>query len=151
MTDFERTRGPFTISTDPRRIDVDAVHAYLSRSYWAEDIPRAIVEKSMAGSLCFSLIHEARQVGFARVITDSATFAYLCDVYVLEDFRGKGLGKWMMAELQSHPKLQGLRRFLLATRDAHGLYAKCGFAAPRNPASYMEISKPDFYKHRRAP
>ncbi len=151
MTAFERTRGLFTITTDPKRIDVDAVHAYLTRSYWAENIPRAIVEKSIAGSLCFALLHEKRQIGFARVITDSATFAYLCDVYVLEDFRGQGLGKWLMAQLQSHPQLQGLRRFVLATRDAHGLYAQCGFAAPRNPASYMEISKPDFYKQSAAP
>lgn len=145
MSDFVRTRGPYTITSDPQRIDVDAVHAYLSRSYWAENIPRATVASSIAGSLCFSLFHAERQIGFARVVSDGATFAYLCDVYVLEAYRGQGLGKWLMAELMSHPRLQGLRRFLLATRDAHGLYAQFGFTPTAKPASLMEISKPNFY------
>lgn len=151
MTNFERTRGPYSITTDPRRIDVDSVHAYLSRSYWAEDIPREVVAKSIEGSLSFALLHAGRQIGFARVISDHATFAYLCDVYVLEEYRGQGLGKWLIAELQSHPRLQGLRRFVLATRDAHGLYAQFGFMPPRNPASYMEIGRPDFYKRANGP
>jgi len=146
MSDFERTRGAFTITTDPRRIDVDAVHAYLSRSYWAEQIPREIVARSIEGSLNFALLQGASQIGFARVVTDSATFAYLCDVYVLEEFRGQGLSKWLIGEMLTHPSLRGLRRFLLATRDAHGLYAQFGFAPPRNPAALMEITKPDFYK-----
>jgi GNAT superfamily N-acetyltransferase len=143
---FERRRGEFEITTDISRVDVDAVHAYLTRSYWAEGIPRAIVAKSIASSLCFSLFEGVRQIGFARVVTDCATFAYLCDVYVLEEYRGRGLGKWLMRELLTHPDLQGVRRFMLVTRDAHGLYEPLGFRSPENPARYMEIVKRDIYK-----
>ena len=146
MSDFERRRGEFTITTDTSRVDVDAVHAYLTRSYWAEGISRAVVAKSLELSLCFSLFEGGRQIGFARVVTDRATFAYLCDVYVLEEHRGLGLGKWLMRELLSHPDLQGVRRFMLVTRDAHGLYEPLGFRTPENPARYMEIVKPDIYK-----
>ena len=151
MIEFERTRGPYIITTDARRIDLDAVHAYLARSYWAEAIPRAIVEKAIAGSLCFALLTDGEQVGFARVVTDKATFAYLCDVYVLEAHRGQGLGTWMMTELLTHPELQGLRRFMLVTRDAQALYAKVGFHAPRNPDGHMEITVPGLYQLRPAP
>jgi GNAT superfamily N-acetyltransferase len=143
---FLRQRGRFQITTDPARADVDAAHAYLSRSYWAEEIPRQLLARAMAGSLCFALLDGDRQVGLARVISDGATFAYLCDVYVLEDYRGQGLGKWLIETVMDHPDLQGLRRFVLATRDAHGLYAQFGFAAPRNPQIYMEIARPDLYK-----
>ena len=136
---FERERKEFVISTDPARLDVDAVHAYLTRSYWASGVPKDVVAKSLEGSLCFGLYEGSRQVGLARVITDKATFAYLCDVYVLEDYRGLGLGKWLMSVVQSHPDLQRLRRFILITRDAHGLYEQFGFSGLMEPDRYMEI------------
>jgi GNAT superfamily N-acetyltransferase len=150
MTAFNRIHGQFEISTDAGRIDVEAVHAYLRRSYWAEDVPRATVEKAIAGSLCFSLFHGGVQIGLARVVTDRATFAYLCDVYVLEDYRGRGLGKWLIQELQTHPDLQGLRRFMLVTRDAHSLYEQCSFKPLADPAKVMEIVYPDAYKPARS-
>jgi ribosomal protein S18 acetylase RimI-like enzyme len=143
---FERERGQFSISTDPSRIDVDAIHAYLSRSYWAEGIPMEIVARSVDNSLCFGLFESGRQIGLARVITDRATFAYLCDVYVLEECRDRGLGKWLMETVLQHPDLRNLRRFLLATRDAHGLYDRYGFKVLQNPDRYMEIRYPDIYK-----
>jgi len=129
-------------------MDLDAIHAYLTRSYWSEGISKELVSKAMAGSLCFGLFDAGRQVGFARVVTDRATYAYLCDVYVLEYYQGRGLGTWMMRELMTHPDLQGLRRWGLVTRDAHRLYEKLGFAAPANPAGLMEIAKPGMYLRR---
>lgn len=132
--------------TDPSKLDAAAIHAYLVRSYWSEGIPRAVVEKAIANSLCFGLFQGAEQIGFARVVTDGATYAYLCDVYVLEEFRGKGLGVWLMECVMRHPDLQGLRRFSLATRDAHGLYRKFGFDALQKPQSQMEIVNHDIYK-----
>jgi GNAT superfamily N-acetyltransferase len=139
---FERSRGEHRITTDPRELDLDAVHAYLTRSYWAEGISRERVAKSVERALCFSLKHGDRQVGFARVITDHATFAYLCDVYVLEEQQGQGLGTWLMQTVVSHPDLD-VRRFVLVTRDAHGLYQKVGFRPLESPARYMEIARPD--------
>ena len=146
MVPFERRRDNFCISTDPARLDIQAVHAYLSRSYWAERIPRDVVEKSIEGSICFGLYDGSRQIGLARVITDKATFAYLCDVYVLEEYRGRGFGKWLMEAVRSHPELQNLRRFVLLTRDAHGLYEQFGFTQPKDPNRYMEIARPDVYQ-----
>ena len=134
------------ISTDPTRIDIDAVHAYLTRAYWCEGISKDLLAKAIAGSLCFALFDGKRQIGFARVVTDRATFAYLCDVYVLEEYAGQGLGKRLMQEVQSHPDLQGLRRFVLVTRDAHGLYKQFGFEPLKNPTTYMEIHHPKIYK-----
>jgi GNAT superfamily N-acetyltransferase len=122
MAELTRTRERYEISTDPARVDLDAVRASLTRSYWAEGISKAIVAKAIAGSLCFSLFDGASQVGFARVVTDRATFAYRCDVYVLEQHRGQGLGKWLVEELMSHPELAGVRRFVLVTKDAQRLY-----------------------------
>jgi GNAT superfamily N-acetyltransferase len=148
---FETTRGPYTISTDVARLDIDAIHAYLTRSYWAEGIPRDLVARSIEGSLCFGLYGGSGQIGFARVITDRATFAYLCDVYVLEEHRGAGLGKWLMEAVVSHPALQGLRRFVLATRDAHGLYAKFGFKPLADPGRSMEIRRPGMYRRTSTP
>jgi len=136
---FERNSEEFVISTDPARLDVVAIHAYLTRSYWAAGIPKDVVAKSIEGSLCFGLYEGGRQIGLARVITDKATFAYLCDVYVLEGYRGRGLGKWLMSVVQSHPDLQGLRRFVLLTQDAHGLYQQFGFSQLKEPDRYMEI------------
>jgi GNAT superfamily N-acetyltransferase len=115
------------------------IHAYLTRSYWAEGIPLSLVRRSIRGSLCLGVFSRGRQVAFARVITDSATFAYLCDVYVLEGHRGRGIASWMLEEILAYPALQGLRRFTLATRDAHSLYEKHGFTPLARPQSFMEI------------
>jgi GNAT superfamily N-acetyltransferase len=138
-------KDDFTVVTDPSKLDVVAIHRYLTRAYWSEGIPQHIVEKALANSLCFGLFQGTQQIGLARVVTDRATYAYLCDVYVLEEFRGKGLGVWLMECVTSHPDLQGLRRFSLATRDAHGLYEKFGFAALKKPQSLMEIVHHDIY------
>jgi GNAT superfamily N-acetyltransferase len=126
-------------------MDLDAIHAYLTRSYWCQGISKDLVARAMAGSLCFGLFDEGRQIGFARVISDKATYAYVCDVYVLEAYQGRGLGTWLMRELMTHPDLQGLRRFSLVTRDAHTLYEKCGFTGLANPAGHMEIARPGMY------
>jgi GNAT superfamily N-acetyltransferase len=143
---IEAQRSGYIISTDKARLDVAAIHAYLTRSYWSPGIPKAVVEKAIAGSLCFGLFSEqGNQVGFARAITDGASFAYLADVYVLEEHRGKGLGKWMVETILAHPSLQGLRRILLATRDAHELYARFGFEPLATPESFMSIHQPNVY------
>lgn len=140
-----KTRGEFTLSTDRADQRPEQIHAYLARSYWAEGIPLSVVRRSIEGSLCFGIFTRGEQVAFARVVTDSATFAYLGDVYVLEGYRGRGLAKWMMEEIIAHPQLQGLRRFALATRDAHSLYALYGFAPLARPEAFMEINKRDLY------
>ncbi len=138
--------GEYRITTDPTAIDVSMVHGYLSRSYWAEGIPREIVERSITNSLCFGVYHGSRQVGFARVITDRATFAYLGDVFIVEEYQKRGLGRWLMEVIMSHSELQGLRRWLLATRDAHGLYRQYGFVPLGAPERFMEIFEPGIYK-----
>ena len=136
----------YEISTDPRRLDVDAIHAFLGASYWATGIPRAVVERAIAGSLCFGVYDGTAQVGFARVVTDRATFAYLADVYILDAHRGFGLAKRLIAAIRAHPELQGLRRWMLATRDAHGLYRQFGFTAAAHPDRLMEIVDPEVYR-----
>jgi GNAT superfamily N-acetyltransferase len=136
---YEEKRDAFVISTDPAKLDVDAIYAYLSRVYWAKTRKRSAVERSLKNSLCFGLYEGAKQIGLARVISDYATFAYVCDVYVLEDYQSKGLGTWLMKMVMAHPDLQGLRRWLLATRDAHGLYHKSGFKELETPERWMEI------------
>ena len=143
MTDL--TKGQYRITTDQRKLDVDAMHAYLSRSFWAEGIPKETVAKAVANSLCFGLFDGPSQIGLARVVTDRATYAYLCDVYVLETHRGRGLGKWLIEAVMAHPDLQGLRRFQLVTRDAHGLYSRHGFDTPTNPDRQMEIFRHGMY------
>jgi GNAT superfamily N-acetyltransferase len=147
MQVVEVERDGYVVSTDPERLDVDAIHAYLTRSYWAEGIPKSTVERSLRGSLCFGLYRSGVQVGLARVITDGATFAYLCDVYVLEAERGRGLSKWLIEVLLAHPALVNLRRFALATRDAHGLYARYGFTELARPHTFMEIARTGLYKN----
>ncbi len=144
-------RDQFTVTTDPSTFDVDAVHAYLTRSYWAAGIPLETVERAIQNSLCFGLFdslgqQNSEQIGFARVITDRATYGYLADVYVLEDYRGRGLAVWLMECICAHPDLQGLRRFALATRDAHGLYRKFGFRELDDPSKHMEIFRPRIYE-----
>jgi GNAT superfamily N-acetyltransferase len=139
-------RGSYSISTDRALLDVSLIHAFLSeQSYWAPGIPREVVERSLDNSLCFGLYHQARQVGFARVVTDRTTFAWLADVFVIDAHRGGGLGKWMIESLLTHPDLQGLRRVLLGTRDAHGLYAQYGFKPLADPTRFLEIHWPNLY------
>jgi GNAT superfamily N-acetyltransferase len=143
MTSY--TNGQYWITTDSQKLDLNAIHAYLSRSFWAEGIPRETMAKAIANSLCFGLFDGGEQIGLARVVTDRATFAYLCDVYVLETHQGRGLGKWLIESVMAHPDLQGLRRFQLVTRDAHGLYSRHGFETPTNPDRHMEIFKHGMY------
>lgn len=136
----------YDISDDKSRLNIDVIHGFLKGSYWSPGIPRNIVERAIRESLCFGVYSGSDQIGFARVVTDKATFAYLADVFILEPHRGKGLSKKLMAFISSHPDLQGLRRFILATSDAHGLYAQFGFTALANPQVYMEIMRPDVYQ-----
>jgi GNAT superfamily N-acetyltransferase len=140
------TRDGFTISTDPQRLDRRVVHEFLTASYWAKGIPRETVDRSIEGALCFGLYEDGRQVGFARVITDRATFAYLADVFVLESHRRRGLAEWLMETILAHPDLQGLRRWMLLTRDAHPLYRKVGFTDLAHPERVMEKVNPKVYE-----
>jgi len=133
------------VSLDPGRLDLDLIHGFLSQTYWARGIPREIVERAVRNSLCFGLYEGERQVGFARVITDEATFAYLADVFVIESHRGRGLAKVLIAAVVAEPRLQGLRRWMLATRDAHSLYARFGFEPLAVPGRFMELHAPDVY------
>lgn len=142
------TMDGYEIDDDPARLDLDVVHGFVAGSYWAEGVPRDVVERSVANSLNLGLYLDGRQVGFTRVVTDRATFAWLCDVFVLPAHRGHGLGHWMVRTLRAHPDLAGIRRFMLATADAHQVYADCGFSPLGNPSAYMEITHParDLYQ-----
>jgi len=147
---FSVRRDADEITTSRARLDVAVIHAFLAESYWSPGIPRELVERALAGSLNFGLYREisgeSRQIGFARVVTDGATFAYFADVFVLPDYRGAGLATWLMNTALAHPAMLGLRRYLLATRDAHAIYARCGFTPLARPERFMEISKPDVYR-----
>lgn len=146
MPSLEWRRGEFYITTDRKRLDLAAIHRFLSEeSYWAAGVPRSTVARAVRKSLCFGLFCGSGQIGFARVVTDGATFAYLCDVYVLGEFRGRGLAKWLMECIASHPELQGLRRWMLVTRDAQGLYKQFGFQPLAKPQAYMERFDPAVY------
>lgn len=146
METIEVKEGEYVITTDQNKFDFNAIHNYLStESYWAQNIPFHTVKKSVEGALCFGVFHENKQIGFARVITDGAVFAYLADVFILKPYRGKGLSKFLMRTILAHPDLQGLRRILLATNDAHGLYRQFGFVEIPNPEKYMCISNPNPY------
>ncbi|MCF2909485.1 GNAT family N-acetyltransferase [Pseudoalteromonas sp. DL2-H2.2] len=136
----------YTISNDPTRLNFDVIYNFISGSYWAKGIPRETMARAIDNSLCFGVYCEAEeQVGFARVITDKATFAYLADVFILDQHRGQGLSKQLVDAVINHPELQGLRRMMLATKDAHGLYAQFGFAAVEDPSILMQICYPDIY------
>ena len=143
---LEEHRGEFMVSSDLARMDMSVVHGYLSRAYWCEDIPRETLERAMRNSLCFGLFEGGNQIGFARVVSDRTTFAYICDVFVLQSHQGKGLGTWLMQCVVRHPELQGLRRWHLTTRDAHSLYRKVGFTLLSKPERHMEIFRLDMYK-----
>lgn len=139
----------YTISTDQDKLDIPMIHQYLSEvSYWAQEVPLEVVRRSVRNSFCFGLYHGEKQVGFARLITDKTTFAYLCDVFVLPEHRGKGLSKWLLSVMHAHPDLQSLRRWVLVTRDAHGLYQQFGWETlPEDVVpKYMQLHKPDVYK-----
>jgi GNAT superfamily N-acetyltransferase len=136
----------YEISTDRHRLDLALIHDFLRSSYWAKDIPRDVVEKSIQHSLCFGAYLDGEQVGFARVITDFSTVAYLADVFVLPEHRGRGISKKIMQAILAHPELQGLRRLLLATLDAHGLYAQFGFQPLAHPEHFMTVHHPDVYQ-----
>ncbi len=143
----EHLLADYEISTDVHRLDVDVIHKFLAEdSYWSPGIPRSLVERAMANSLCFGVYHRAAQVGFARVVTDRSTFALLADVFILRDHRGKGLSKWLMRCVVGHEDLQGLRRLLLLTSDAHGLYSQFGFEPLGNPSRFMEVLRQDVYR-----
>ncbi|MGV7219256.1 GNAT family N-acetyltransferase [Bradyrhizobium sp. UFLA05-112] len=144
---MEQFLADYEISTDPHRLNVDVIYKFLAEdSYWARGIPRSVVERAIENSLCFGVYHRAEQVGFARVVTDKSTFALLADVFILETHRGKGLSKWLMRYVVGHDNLQGLRRLLLVTRDAHGLYSQFGFEPLGSPSRFMEVLRPDVYR-----
>ena len=146
MKSIEYSRGEFTVSTDRSRLDLKLVHDFLRGSYWAKDIPRDVFMKSIENSLCFGVYEGPGQIGFARVITDYATFAYLADVFIIESHRRRGLANFLMECIVQHPQLQGLRRWTLATRDAHQLYAKFGFKPLGRPDRFMELHNAEVYK-----
>ena len=143
---MEWKNGEFSIDTDKTRLDVGAIQDFLvNDSYWAQNRTREQTERAIENSICFGIYHGTRQIGFARVVSDLATFAYVGDVYVIDEFRGRGLSKWLMETMVAHPQLQGLRRWVLATRDAHGLYAKYGFTELKHPDRWMELAAPNAY------
>ena len=149
-TVVESRRGEFLISTDPARLNLDVIHGFLTNCYWSKGIPREVVARSIEHSLCFGVYDgSGAQVGFARVVSDFATVAYLGDVFILESHRGRGLSKWLMECITQHPALQGLRRWILLTRDAHGLYKKFGFTPVKAPDRYMERHDPSVYEIRK--
>jgi N-acetylglutamate synthase-like GNAT family acetyltransferase len=144
---MEQSFADYEISTDPRRLNVDVIYKFLAEdSYWALGIPRSIVERAIENSLCFGVYHRSEQIGFARVVTDKSTFALLADLFILEAHRGKGLSKWLMRCVVGHDDLQGLRRLLLLTSDAHGLYSQFGFEPLGSPSRFMEVLRPNVYR-----
>lgn len=147
---YEKRQGPFLVSDDRSRLDLDVIHGFLRTAYWSIDVPADVVRRAIEGSLCFGLFEHDRQVGFARAITDRATYAYLADVFVLSSHRGRGLGRWLVECVMAHPDLQGLRRFSLVTRDAHELYRPFGFEPLANPDRYLERFAPDVYAREQA-
>ncbi len=144
---IEDRRGDYVISTDPDRLDLAVIYEFLTSCYWAKGIPREVVARSIEHSLCFGVYHgSGAQVGFARVVSDFAIIAYLGDVFILDAHRDHGLDKWLMACIMQHPTLQGLRRWIPLTRDAHGLYSQFGFTSLESPERYMELHQADVYK-----
>ncbi len=139
-------KGDFTISTDKEKLDIDVIHRFLStEAYWSKHIPREVMERSIENALCFGVYEGETLAGFAKVITDYATIAYLGDVFILPEYRGKGLSKWLMETIMEHPDLQGLRRWILLTGDAHELYKKFGWKAIENPGRWMELYDREVY------
>ena len=142
----EWLQGEYSITTDVNQLDLNVIHQFLASSYWAKGLPLEVLQRSIQNSLIFGLYKGKQQIGFARLITDHATFAYVADVFILEPFRELGLGKWLIETIISYPELQGLRRWLLATKDAHELYRRFGFTKLNNSDSFMEKWSPDVYQ-----
>lgn len=138
----EVTNGEFLVSSDPARLDREAIHAFLSQTYWGKARPRELQDRAIRNSLCFGVYHRARQIGFARIITDYATFGYVADVYILEPYRGRGLARWLINCMLAHPEIKGLRRWALVTQDAQGLYRQCGFTELEHPEHHMQRLQP---------
>lgn len=146
MSHINLYKNDFCISTDKTKLKIDSIHEFLStKAYWCLNIPRSTVERAIQNSLCFGVYHHDKQIGFARVITDLSTIAYLGDVYILEEFRGIGLSKWLIEAIMNHPDLQGLRRWILLTSDAHGLYRQFGWKDIADPTKWMEVHKKNVY------
>ena len=146
MTTFTIQEGNYSISTDQKKLDLEMLHDFLSnKAYWSRGLPEEVMIRSIEQSLCFGLYQSEKQVGFARIITDYATIAYLGDVFILEEFRGKGLSKWLMQTIMEYPDLQGLRRWILLTGDAHGLYKQFGWEEIKDSSKWMEIYNPEVY------
>ncbi|WP_315832765.1 GNAT family N-acetyltransferase [Bradyrhizobium prioriisuperbiae] len=144
---MQQLPADYDISTDTHRLDVDVIHQFLTEdAYWSRGIPRSVVERAIGNSLCFGVYHRTAQVGFARVVTDKSTFALLADVFILREHRGQGLSKGLVRNIVAHQDLQGLRRFLLVTSDAHGLYSQFGFEPVGTPSRFMEVVRPDIYR-----
>ena len=143
---YEANQGEYTVSTDPALLDIPRIHAFLTKSYWAEGVSLETVRRSIENSIPFGVYHSGEQVGFARVITDKATYAYIADVYIEEPHRGRGLSKLLMRALLSHPECRGMRRWLLGTRDAHALYRQFGFTPLQRPERWMELAAEGLYK-----
>lgn len=142
----EWLQGEYSITTDVNQLDLNIIHQFLASSYWAKGLPLEVLQRSIQNSLIFGLYKGKQQIGFARLITDHATFAYVADVFILEPFREQGLGKWLIETIISYPELQGLRRWLLATKDAHELYRRFGFTELKNSDRLMEKWSPDVYQ-----
>jgi hypothetical protein len=143
----ESTLPGYELSIDKQRLDVELIHHFLAEeSYWSRGVPRDVVERAVQNSICFGVYYAGPQVGFGRVVTDKATFALLADLFVIEAHRGKGISKWMMRVIMAHEELQGLRRWLLLTSDAHGLYSQFGFTKLGNPSRFMEVLRADIYR-----
>ena len=142
---YEYKKDQYTISTDKTKLQFDVIHGFLSTSYWSPNVPMEIVKRAAKNSMTFGIYKDEKQVGYARIISDCATFAYLADVFVLESERGKGISKWLMECITQLPDLQKLRRWMLATRDAHGLYTQFGFTPLDNPEAMMQIARPNIY------
>ncbi|MBC3540850.1 GNAT family N-acetyltransferase [Rufibacter sediminis] len=142
----EADKSGFFLSFDKDLLQLETIHGFLRQVYWSKDIPRQVVKRAIDHSLCVGVYFEGKQVAFARLITDYTTFAYLCDVFVLEDYRGNGLSKWMIKAFRAHPELQKLRRWMLATQDAHDLYSQFGFEPLPHPERFMQLHSPDVYQ-----
>lgn len=147
MNEITAHRDEFSISNDKAKLDIDAIHEFLStKAYWSLNIPKEKVQTAIQNSLCFGVYHNEKQIGFARVVSDFSAIAYLGDVFILEEYRGKGLSKWLIENIMKHPNLQGLRRWILLTADAHELYRKFGWTDIEDPTKWMNVHDKDVYK-----
>jgi len=142
---MEYRKQEYLISTDKTKLDVQVIHNFLKETYWAKNVPLEVVEKSIENSICFGVYFHDDQIGFARVVTDYSTCAYIADVFILNEFRGRGLSKWLMKVIMNYPELQNLKRWMLGTKDAHSLYSQFGFSSPQHPDWLMEISNLEIY------